>query len=278
MFMDGELARRCERAEAAIAASFVEVRRRVSPQAEAAWHDYAGTYAIFDGDTSPMSQTFGLGLFSPVTPDLLDMLEAFFHERGSTPMHEVSPFAGVETLALLVARGYRPFELSTVLVRSLAEVDDPTPIPDLAARAIVGTDHAAWIDTAVRGWASEPEIAPFVRELSELLVENPAMTNFVVERRGEAIATGSLGMHQGVALAAGASTVPEGRGLGAQGLLLATRLAEARRDGCDVALMLATPGSTSQRNAERRGFRVAYTRTKWRLATGDAGAARRTPA
>jgi hypothetical protein len=27
--------------------------------------------------------------------------------------------------------------------------------------------------------------------------------------------------------------------------------------------MVATPGSASQRNAERNGFRVAYTRIKW---------------
>jgi hypothetical protein len=35
--------------------------------------------------------------------------------------------------------------------------------------------------------------------------------------------------------------------------------------GCDLAMMVAQPGSASQRNAERKGFRIAYTRTKWRL-------------
>jgi len=37
--------------------------------------------------------------------------------------------------------------------------------------------------------------------------------------------------------------------------------------GCDLAMMVAEVGSRSQRNAERRGFRIAYTRTKWRLCT-----------
>ena len=32
-----------------------------------------------------------------------------------------------------------------------------------------------------------------------------------------------------------------------------------------VAMMVAAPGSSSQRNAERQGFRIAYTRTKWQL-------------
>jgi hypothetical protein len=40
----------------------------------------------------------------------------------------------------------------------------------------------------------------------------------------------------------------------------------AARQGCDLAMMCAEPGGASQRNAEREGFRIAYTRTKWQLA------------
>lgn len=272
MFMDAEMARRIERVEAAIGTGFVEVRQRVTPQVGAAWRDFNGTYAMFDGASSPMTQTFGLGVFAPTTPDQLEAIEAFFRERGADPMHEVSPLAGVETYALLAERGYRPIELSTVLVQPLAELVDPAPPPGLAVRVAGEPDNATWVDTATNGWASDPVFAQVIRELSEVVVQNRAMTNFLCERAGAPIATGSLGIHEGVALLAGASTIPDGRGLGAQGLLLATRLAEARRRGCDVALMVTNPGSTSQRNAERRGFRVAYTRTKWRLASGGAGA------
>jgi hypothetical protein len=31
-------------------------------------------------------------------------------------------------------------------------------------------------------------------------------------------------------------------------------------DGCDLAMVLTTPGSTSERNVQRAGFRVAYTK------------------
>ena len=41
--------------------------------------------------------------------------------------------------------------------------------------------------------------------------------------------------------------------------------------GCDLAMMGAAPGSASQRNAERHGFRIAYTRIKWRLAREHSG-------
>ncbi len=38
------------------------------------------------------------------------------------------------------------------------------------------------------------------------------------------------------------------------------RLDYAAAAGCQLATMGALPGSTSQRNAERLGFRVAYTK------------------
>jgi hypothetical protein len=48
--------------------------------------------------------------------------------------------------------------------------------------------------------------------------------------------------------------------------LLDSRLRYAAEQGCDIAMMCAQPGTPSQRNAERNGFRIAYTRIKWRLA------------
>lgn len=263
--MDQALSRRLERAEGVIGTTFSETNQRIAPERGATWRDFDGTYAIFDGPESPMTQTFGLGLFAPVTPDSLAEIEAFFTERGAPVMHEVSPLAGIETFALLAERGYRPNDLSTVLVQPLAETAD-APTSGLRVRTIEDADHAAWIETSVIGWSADPTFADIMRSMATVAAANRAMTHFLVEHDGAPIATASLGIHEGVALLAGASTIPDGRNLGAQALLLTARLAEARRRGCDLAMMLTTPGSTSQRNAERRGFRVAYTRTKWRTA------------
>ena len=52
---------------------------------------------------------------------------------------------------------------------------------------------------------------------------------------------------------------------GLQTALLHERMRYAFDQGCDLAMMAALPGSESQRNAERRGFQIAYTRTKWQL-------------
>ena len=47
---------------------------------------------------------------------------------------------------------------------------------------------------------------------------------------------------------------------GVQMALLQARLNTAREAGCDIAITLTTPGSASQRNVERAGFSLAYTR------------------
>jgi len=265
-FMDLTLSRRLERTEGAIATTFPAVQQEVAPELGATWHDFDGTYAIFDGVTSPMTQTFGLGMFGAVTPEALSAIEDFFETRGAAVMHEVSPLAGVETLALLVDRGYRPIELSTVLVQEITgRMEAPSSLT-LHVRTAEAADRGAWIDTSVAGWSEDPTFASLIRPIAHVASANRAMLHFMVEREGAPIATASMGIHDGVALLAGASTIPSGRGLGAQGMLLWARLAEARRRGCEIAMMITAPGGTSQRNAERRGFRVAYTRTKWRLA------------
>lgn len=265
--MDRDLARRLERTEGAVSSSYVTARQQLAPERAAQWHDFDGTYAIFDGVDSPLTQTFGIGLFAPSTPTALSAIEAFFAERGAPVLHEVSPLAGVATTALLVERRYRPVEMSTVLVQHL-DRDVAAPTGGALRVYLVGDGddpaaQRAWIDASVGGWSEQPEIAPVIQSISELVVANRQMLRFAVEQDGAIVAAGAMGIHGSVALLAGASTLPAARGRGAQTLLLAARLAEARRRGCDLAMMVTEPGSTSQRNAERNGFRVAYTRTKW---------------
>ena len=88
---------------------------------------------------------------------------------------------------------------------------------------------------------------------------------FIAELNGKPMATGTFYIYDDVAILAGASTIPEQRKKGAQNALLEARLRYASENGCTIAIMDAVPGSQSQRNAEKNGFRIAYTRTKWQL-------------
>jgi hypothetical protein len=264
-FSDHTLSRRLERAESASNASFVDARSRLSPTVGATWVDFDGTWAMFDGVDSPLTQTFGLGLFTTPVDEHFDAIEHFFASRGSSVYHEVSPLADPTTLALLNARGYRPIELTTVLHRP---IDLLLPIgrgasPDIHVRVATAADVEVWAETSAAGWSEYPELGDFMREMASVMATTRNTFCFLAAIDGVIAATAAMSMHDGVALLAGASTVPVFRGRGAQNALLKARLDFAAEHHCDLALMGALPGSASQRNAERQGFHIAYTRTKW---------------
>jgi len=64
----------------------------------------------------------------------------------------------------------------------------------------------------------------------------------------------------GVVELCSASTRPALRRQGVQAALIQARLQAAGREGDDLAMIVASVGSISQRNAERAGFRLAYTK------------------
>lgn len=267
-FADLELARRLERAEGTANAEFVEARAKVFPGSGAAWIEVAGAYAMFDGVKSPLTQTFGLGVFEPVTESVLEKIEEFFEHHGAPVAHEISPLADASLLQLLHANAYHPIELTSVMYRPIGR-DFRLAAPRnerIQVRLIRNDEHELWAQTAARGWGEMVELAGFMEELAQVSAARERGLSFLAEVDGHAIATGALFIHHGVALLAGASTIPEGRKQGAQLALLEGRLRYAVEQGCDLAMMCAAPGSASQRNAERQGFRIAYTRIKWELA------------
>ncbi len=267
IFADLELARRLERPEALGGASFVEARNRLSPEVGAQWIEAGGVYAMFDGPASPVTQTFGLGLFSEPTSADLDRIEAFFQERGAPVCHEVSPLAGIPVADVLCRRGYRPIEFTSVMYKPLlpAAGTFDSPTPRLRTRLMAAGEEDLWSQISARGWNEHPEFTEFLLSFGRVIASCDGSFNFFALLDDAPVAAGVLRCHEGVALFGGASTVPEARNQGAQKALLESRMSMAANQGCDLAMMCAAPGSVSQRNAERQGFRIAYTRIKWRL-------------
>jgi GNAT superfamily N-acetyltransferase len=268
-FADLALARRLERAEGRSNARSVDARARLFPERGACWIEVAGALAMFDEPSSPITQTFCLGMFQTPTADDFAAIEAFYRERGAPVFHEVSPMADAALLAQLVARGYQPIEFTSVLYQPIAgqsRTSGSAVAQGLSpAVRLIGPDEGElYARISAAGW-SEFGFGDFMLETGRLYSRTEGLYLFLAELDGEAIATGALSLCEGVAHLAGASTIPEGRRHGAQLALLEARLKYAASHGCDLALMGALPGSSSQRNAERNGFRIAYTRVKWKL-------------
>lgn len=276
IYSDRTLSQKLERTEARANAAFVETRARVSPEIGATWIEVGGAYAMFDGVDSPLTQTFGLGIFEDATAAHLEDLENFFKERGSATFHEVSPMADQGLMAVLSDRGYRPIELTSVMCRSISDLGlgnldfdaDGITVPNslIKTRAIDEAEIDVWSDTIAAGWSSEgEELADFIRAFGNIAAKASGSNPFLAELDGRPIAAGGLQIYDDVCILAGASTIPDARRRGAQNALLAARLRFADEKGCRFAMMCALPGSQSQKNAQKNGFQIAYTRTKWHL-------------
>lgn len=268
IYSNRDLSQKLERTEARANADFVETRAKMFPESNAEWIEVAGTYAMFDGIESPLTQTFGLGVFEEITENDLEKLEIFFKKHDAPVFHEVSPMANASLLELLCKRNYKPVELTSVLYLSLVErsFSDAPRNENLTTRIIKKGEESLWAQTSANGWSTEMEgLAEFMLEFGTIGASSDGAFPFLAEIDDKPVSTGSLYVYNDVAILAGASTVPEARRKGAQNALLNARLKFAVEKGCKLAMMGASPGSQSQRNAELNGFRIAYTRTKWHL-------------
>ena len=268
IFSDKTLSQKLERTEARTSADLVEARKILFPEVGAEWIEVAGTYAMFDGIESPLTQTFGLGVYSEITNEHLDEIEAFFKRHNAPVFHEVSPMADSSLLGLLNERGYQPIELTSIMFRSLDLKDEISlpKNPHIRTRIIGADEIDIFAKTAVKGWSAEmPEFESFGLDFCKVSANSKSASSFIAEIEGVPVATGTLFVCEDVGELGGASTIPEFRRRGAQNALLAARLNDAGENGCKIAMMGALPGSSSQRNAEKNGFRIAYTRTKWQL-------------
>jgi GNAT superfamily N-acetyltransferase len=268
LFSDLALSRRLERAEGHACVQFAKARRRLFPDSGAEWIECAGAYAVFDRIDSPATQTFGLGIFEELTAASLDVIERFFLEHGAPVLHEVSPLAGAGALGLLCARQYRPIEISSVMYRAVEKPADENGGGNILARVAGPEEAQLWATVSARAWSHEhPELLDFVLQTGAISAAREQSPRFLAELEGQLGAAASLCIHNGVALFAGAATIPQMRRRGLQAALLQARMRYAFDHGCDIAMMVAEAGGDSQRNAERKGFRVAYTRMKWRLSS-----------
>ncbi len=260
--IDFRLARRIEMAEAMAGRAFAEAARAADPAGGAAAEEHCGGWALYSGGGSPVNQALGVGLAGPVEATAFEALERFFFDRGEPAIYEICPFSDPSLLPLLAERGYRMTELSQVLFRSIEDfVPDPHPA-GLEVSRVAPEEALLWSEIVASGFfEGEEASADLVRIMAGMAVAE-STSSWIVRSNGTSAGGGSVQQAEGVALFAGQSTLPEFRGRGIQAALIREGLAYARSCGADLAAAMTLPGSGSQRNFERAGFRVAYTRVK----------------
>lgn len=254
MHSDLALALRLEKIAADFARSTVHTHRALYPDSAAAAVDCGSGVAAFIDETSPLTQVKGAGMRAPSTESELDDVEAFYEERMSPVTFVLSPVADAALFTYLSRRGYEIGTFENALFRPMQPEDaELPPDPDVQPAG-----EEEWSRTLSEAFFDIP--TPGSLELGRTLYNVPACSSLII-RAGDIPAAGAqVAIYDGVALLQCDGTVRKYREVGLQKKLIRHRLYLAAAAGCDVATADTQPGSLSQRNYEKLGFRVAYTR------------------
>ena len=258
-FVDQALAARLEDTQAWRAVHYAQASQAHSKNNDGALLMVAGAPVIYGGAGIPVNRAIGLGMHGPLTVDDLETIENFYNERRADTVIDLCPLADPSLLRLLQMRGYHVRSWMSMLFLPLPGA----PVESNSALRITRAtpDQAdLWLATSVRGFDERDEVS---HDSLRYLIPNFYATNahcYFAWLDDTPIATGGMYPHNGIVELGGASTLVAYRKQGAQSALIQQRLGDAYSLGCDLAVVLTTPGSASQRNMQRRGFQLAYTR------------------
>ncbi len=261
-FVDKAFARRLESVEEMPQVLYARMFQKTRPEIRAAQEEVCGGHMIFAGLGSPIGRATGAGLDRPFTAEDLDRVEQFYRTHKAPSQVDLCPLHDVSVFEMFKARGYAIAELNNVLYRKLdaAEAFPQAPagceirpsLPEEANRAGEIVETAFFPDGAPEAYRGL--IAPFY-QMDGALAFAASVEDTLV-----ACGTGLVISEHRVFALCGAGTLAEFRGRGLQTALLRARMAAAIKAGCEYAVVVTQGGSTSQRNAERLGFRVAYSK------------------
>ncbi len=256
--MTSPLAHRIYEACSLLAEATGAAVERVDPSLRPAYTKIGTGSAVLCGPGSPLTQCNRLFFESEFDPNQLDEAEAFFAGRTDQWEYSVTPFQALELLPAVIERGWTQVSYENVMVLELASLDLPA-VSTLRVTRVSPHETATWARIATEAFFGS-DVPVGLENLSTVIAHTADTHAFLAWEGDEAIAAATVAVTGATAYLGGAATLPQHRGKGAQAALLRSRLQFASDRGCDLAMCECTPGSQSQRNQERAGFRVAYTK------------------
>ncbi len=261
VFADAALAARLEGFAAAENERFAEAAARVHPEDHPATLWTSGGCAAFCSPGAPFNQATGLGFDGPVTAAHIDELERFFAAHHAPVRVNVCPLADPSLVSELSRRCYAVDGFENVLVREILDSEAlPEPDASIDVRIVEPDEYDLWGLQVARGFATQGEPTDAELRIGEVVGQQADVIRLLAWVEGEPAGTAELAIRDGIGWFSADTTMRRFRGMGIQTSLQRQRLQLARDAGCGLAVTEAHPGSASQRNMERLGFRIVYTR------------------
>ncbi|GMA17345.1 GNAT family N-acetyltransferase [Deinococcus metallilatus] len=200
--------------------------------------------AVHAGPDLPVNTAWHAGS-GPTTDGDLAAFEAFSAAHAQPATLHLLSCAAPDLLALLASRGYTLTGALHLYTHALTDLPPPPALP-----VQQDADPQVWADLAAQAFGPGSEV---ISRLNARLA-GPHHLLAVVE--GTPAGVAALSVWEGVAACYSAATLPAWRCQGVQTALLAARLHLAARLGADLASVFVRPGSGSERNVRRAGFRL----------------------
>jgi len=260
IFVDRHLARQMELCHAWRCIHYARAQARLHPECGVRIETTCGGQAIFTGMDSPLNRVVGMGFDRPVNIDDLECLEAFYANKNIVPRIDLCPLADESLFETLRQKNYSVESFQNVLIYPLSEIHTLQMPQGIDVRQSNQEEANLWILTTAQGFESNE-----VPTQESLNILSP---NFYAENAACFFAwvdgnpAGGAGMysHEDIVELGGASTRMAYRRRGVQTALINGRIKAAHENGNRLAMVLTEPASYSQRNLEKIGFRLAYTK------------------
>lgn len=215
--------------------------------------------ACFLGNESFLSQVIAWGFNADINIicEQLQLIEDFYMKNNFFNVNiELSPLCGSNIAELLSKKGYKITEFNNISYMKLDNyytndeaknifIVEKKNLAIWAERIAIGFGHPA-AASQFNMYANSKDVIPFCYLIDD-----------------EIAAGGTIAIHGKICDLGVTSTMPQYRGKGLQKSLLQARLAYAKTQGVKTALVTTEPGSISDINVQKTGFKTAYTRIKF---------------
>lgn len=217
--------------------------------------------ACFAGCSSFFSQVVAWGFSLKVKQFQQQLLtiEQFYHSLGHSRVDiELCPLVGSDLAMALSQRGYGVTELNNVHFMYLNDYRTADRPCSFVVRQVPIEQLKQWAYRVALGFGYLEAQEQFVH-----YAHLEGVTAFAVYDEDQIVAGATVAVHGEVADLGVTSTLSTYREKGLQKLLLHARLNFVKNQNIPLAIVTTEPGSISDINVQKVGFRCAYTRVKF---------------
>ncbi|MFA1821824.1 GNAT family N-acetyltransferase [Virgibacillus oceani] len=195
----------------------------------------------------------------------IDSILDFYSNRQIPARFEITPAqSSTKLLKFLSDKGYFQCGFHTALCGALSNklILNSTDA-SVSIRELEQNEFDIFGDIYTKGFNMPSFLNEHIAQNNKVLHNNKHWTFYIASVKGVPAGVGVLFEYDGIGTLAASATIPALRNIGVHNSLLLKRLQQANQHNCHLIVGQAAYGSVSQKNMERVGMKIAYTKAIW---------------